>query len=48
MDTWIAEGTLGKEDLGAGSLFFVVGEESNVNGGKDVIVFGITREMASN
>ena len=41
LDTWIAEGTLGKEDLGAGSLLFVAGEESNVNGGKDVVVFGI-------
>ena len=41
LDTWISEGTLGKEDLGAGSLLFVAGEESNVNGGKDVVIFGI-------
>ena len=41
LDIWISEGTFGKEDLGAGSLLLVAGEESNVNGGKDVVVFGI-------
>ena len=41
LDTWISEGTLGKEDLVVGNLLFVAGEESNVNGGKDVVIFGI-------
>ena len=41
LDTWIAEGTLGKEDLGAGSLLFVADKEGNVNGGENVVVLCI-------
>ena len=38
---WISERTCGKEDFGAGSLLLVAGEEGNVNGGENVVVFGI-------
>ena len=41
LDIWISEGTFGKEDLGAGSLLLVAGEEGNINGGENVVVFGI-------